>query len=135
MDLEPCADGAGQKIWGGSLKPGKRIARVRFVDEKLFAAYSQLKRGNFEEKELAASLEKAITDLKCDPLSGIKIPSRLWPKEYVRKYGIDNLRKYNLPRGWRVVYTIVGDEIEVISVLLEWFDHKDYGRRFGYQQR
>ncbi len=56
-------------------------------------------------------------------------------REYVRNYGITNLRKYNLPDAWRLLYTIVGNEIEIISVLLEWLSHKEYERRFGYKSR
>ncbi len=110
----------------------ERIKRVRFVDQKLYAAFQELKTGKTEEQRLAFHLEQAIADLKIDPFCGIKLPRRLWPKEYVKKYGINNLRKYDLPNGWRLIYTIVGDEIEIISVLLEWFSHKDYEKRFKY---
>ena len=41
--------------------------------------------------------------------------------------------KYDLPRGWRLLYTVApNNEVELISAILEWFDHKDYERRFGY---
>ena len=54
-------------------------------------------------------------------------------EEYVQKYGINNLWKYDLPRGWRLLYTVTADnEVELISAILEWFDHKDYERKFGY---
>ena len=65
--------------------------------------------------------------------SGIQIPKRLFPKEYVRKYGINNLWKYDLPRGWRLMYTVTAEnEVDLISAILEWFDHKDYEMRFKY---
>ena len=54
------------------------------------------------------------------------------PKEYKQRYGINNLWKYNLPNAWRLVYSITGNEVEIIAILLEWFDHKDYERRFKY---
>gem|GEM_PF-2928534 len=34
----------------------------------------------------------------------------------------------NLARGWRMVYTLVGNEVEIISIILEWFGHKEYER-------
>jgi Txe/YoeB family toxin of Txe-Axe toxin-antitoxin module len=111
------------------------MKRVRFIDEKLFKAYQKLKTKNFEEQRLAENLDAAIAELKKNPLCGIKIPHELWPKEYVKKYHIDNLRKYNLPDGWRLIYTLVGNEIEIISVLLEWLDHKNYEKRFGYKNK
>ncbi len=62
----------------------------------------------------------------------MEIPKRLIPKEYKQRYGINNLWKYNLPNAWRLVYSITGNEVEIIAILLEWFDHKDYERRFKY---
>ena len=53
-------------------------------------------------------------------------------KKYVLDYKIDNLWKYDLPNSWRLIYTIRLDEVEIISVVLEWFNHKEYDRRFGY---
>jgi hypothetical protein len=32
----------------------------------------------------------------------------------------------------RLIYSITGDEISIVSIILEWFDHKDYERRFSY---
>jgi hypothetical protein len=51
----------------------------------------------------------------------------------VTKYRIKNLWKYDLPNGWRLLYTITADnEVEIISAILEWFDHKNYERKFKY---
>jgi len=112
-----------------------RIKEVIFATEKLRKAYEGLEKGRFEEKELAGFLKRAVDDLSEDPFSGTQIPSSLWPREYVQKYRINNLRKYDLPNGWRLVYTLRGTEIKIISIILEWYDHKDYERRFGYKNR
>lgn len=77
-------------------------------------------------------LDRATDDIKADPRCGIEIPKRLIPRIYKQRYGISNLWKYNLPNAWRLVYSITGNEVEIIAILLEWFPHKDYGRRFGY---
>lgn len=114
------------------MKDSERIVRVRFADQRLYAAYERLRAGKFEEKELAKFIERAISDLKQNPLIGIKIPQNLWPKEYIREYSITNLRKYDLPDGWRLIYSVVGNEIEIISVIIEWFDHKNYEKKFKY---
>ncbi|HLD81206.1 MAG TPA: type II toxin-antitoxin system RelE/ParE family toxin [archaeon] len=105
---------------------------MAFASEALKKSFDQLKSGTFEDRKLTAFLERAIRDLKEDPLCGVRIPSRLWPKEYVKKFQLDNLRKYDLPDGWRLLYTIRGNEVEIISVLLEWFNHSNYERRFNY---
>ena len=75
----------------------------------------------------------AITELKKNAFTGIRIPKRLFPKDYVLKYCITNLWKYDLPDGWRLVYSITTpNKVEIVSVILEWFNHKDYEQRFGY---
>ena len=109
-----------------------RVKSVGFADEKLRGAFLELKAGKFEEKELATFIERAIRDLKENPLVGVAVSRRLWPIEYVRKYAINNLRKYDLPNGWRLIYTLRGNEIEIVSIILEWFSHKEYERRFKY---
>jgi len=102
---------------------------VVFADEKVKEAYELLKR---ENPELHKFIERAIDDLKKDPSCGISIAKRLIPKTYIKRYGIDNLWKYDLPGAWRLLYSVIGDRIEIVSIILEWLDHKEYERRFGY---
>ena len=70
--------------------------------------------------------------MKKDPFVGIKIPKKLWPKEYGKNYGINNLWKYDLPNAWRLIYTVKGDAVQIVAIILEWFDHKKYERKFKY---
>jgi len=70
--------------------------------------------------------------LKKDPFCGIAIQKRLIPKIYIKKYGIDNLWKYDLPGAWRLLYSVAADRVKIVSIILEWLDHKGYERRFGY---
>jgi Txe/YoeB family toxin of Txe-Axe toxin-antitoxin module len=106
-------------------------SEVYFVDEKLKEAYEDLKEGKFEDKRLYEYIGRAIEDLKKDNSAGIHVPKKLIPKDY-KKYGIDNLWKYDLPNGWRLMYSVADDEVKIISIVLEWLDHKNYERRFGY---
>ena len=51
----------------------------------------------------------------------------------ITKNKVTNLWKYDLPDGWRVIYTTTTpNKVEIISVILEWFNHKEYDRRFSY---
>lgn len=77
-------------------------------------------------------LDRATDDIKADPRCGTEISKRLIPKTYRQRYRINNLWKYNLPNAWRLVYSITGNEVEIIAILLEWFPHKEYERRFRY---
>jgi len=77
-------------------------------------------------------LNRAFDDLVDDPFCGIQIPKKVMPRVYIRKYGIDNLWKYNLPNAWRLIYSVARDEVIVIAIILEWMDHKTYERKFEY---
>ncbi len=46
--------------------------------------------------------------------------------------GINNLRIYNLPSVWRMLYTVTSNGIEIVSVILDWMNHKDYERLFKF---
>jgi hypothetical protein len=105
---------------------------VAFINKTLKEHFELLKQGKFEDKQLYHFIDRALSDIKQKPDCGTKIPKKLWPKEYIKKYGITNLWKYDLPNGWRLIYTIESNEIRIVSIILEWFDHKDYERRFKY---
>lgn len=105
---------------------------VTFGEVKVEQEFESLKEGKFQDKQLYEFIDRAIKDMKNNPACGIKIPKRLWPKIYLLKYVVTNLWKYDLPNGWRLIYTIKEDEVMILNVILEWFDHKDYERRFGY---
>ena len=51
---------------------------------------------------------------------------------YIKKYGIKNLWKLNVSKDWRIVYTLQGNQVEIISIILESLSHKEYERKFGY---
>ena len=103
-----------------------------FINPKIKQEWEALKEGKFENKQLYKFIDRAIDDLKANPACGIKIPKNLWPREYVQKYGITNLWKYDLPNAWRLIYTIETDEVRIANIILEWFDHKEYEKRFKY---
>lgn len=103
-----------------------------FVDEKLRKAFDKLRNSKTEDQRLFNWLNRAFDDLAKEGFCGIQIPKRMIPKVFIKKYGIDNLWKYDLPKGWRLLYSIAKDEIVVISIILEWVDHKDYEKRFKY---
>ena len=107
-------------------------SRIFFAEEKIGKSFEELKIGKTEEQELYKSLNHALENLKRNAYSGIQIPKHLIPKEYANKYGIDNLWKYDLPKGWRLIYSVGNRGIEVVSIILEWLDHKNYERRFKY---
>lgn len=105
---------------------------VTFINKKLENEFENLNNDKSIDPKLYSFIDRAISDLKKNPLVGIKIPKKLWPKEYIKKYNITNLRKYDLPNGWRLIYTIKTNEVTILSIILEWFSHKNYEKRFKY---
>jgi Txe/YoeB family toxin of Txe-Axe toxin-antitoxin module len=105
---------------------------VAFINQKIKKEFESLMEGKFEDKKLYNYIVRAIEDLKQNPSSGVKIPRDLWPSEYLRDHKINNLWKYDLPNAWRLVYTLESDEVKIMTFILEWFNHKDYEKRFGY---
>ena len=107
------------------IKPSK----VVFISDELEENFYSLK----NDDPIKKGMIRAIKDLQNNAFSGIQVPKRLIPKDYVTKYEVKNLWKYDLPNGWRLLYTITADnEIEIISAILEWFDHKNYERKLNY---
>lgn len=110
----------------------ERIKQVAFANHKIKEDYLKLQKGSFEEQKLFESISIAISDLKKNPLCGIRIKSKLFPKDYKKRYELTNLWKYNLPNGWRLICTLLGDKEKIVSMIIEWMKHKNYDRRFGY---
>lgn len=77
-------------------------------------------------------LDEAMDMLKQNPMIGDRIEKKLWPKKYIRKYGINNLLRYPLGRDFRMIYTVLGDSKEIACVILDVLDHKEYDKLFGY---
>ncbi len=102
---------------------------VVFANEKLEKLFKNLK----ETDPLKKFIIRAIKDIQENAFCGIRLPKRLNPPEYVKKYKINNVWKYNLPNGWRLLYSVTTpSSVEILSVILEWSDHKNYERRFKY---
>ncbi len=110
----------------------KKEIKVAFANSKIKKSFDELKKGKFHEEQLYKFIIRSLDDLKQNPFCGTKIPKKIWPKEYKSKYKIDNLWKYNLPDAWRLIYTLRSNELEIVSMVLEWFDHKSYNRKFNY---
>ncbi|MBD3253110.1 hypothetical protein GF386_05235 [Candidatus Pacearchaeota archaeon] len=110
------------------MRPIKKADGIIFAEDKTEEAFNSLP----EEDWLKKAIKRAIDTLKENVFSGEKIRKELIPKEYIQKYNIDNLFWYKLSKGWRLVYSVAGDDIEVLAIIIEYFDHKNYERRFKY---
>ena len=71
--------------------------------------------------------------LKQNPFAGDQVPKRQMPPKYIQKFDVDNVWRIELADRWRLVYTITGNQIEIITFIMDIFDHKDYDKVFGYK--
>ena len=97
---------------------------VQFANDSIKKAFEKI-----DDPTLKKFLERAFCDIEINPFCGIQIPKRLIPKEYITKFNVRNVWKYNLPNSWRLIYSIEGGEIIIFTIILEWMDHKNYERR------
>ena len=82
---------------------------------------------------LLRSIKRASELLKKNPFAGDQIRKRLIPRDYIIKYGVENLWRVELANRWRLIYTIKGDELEIINFVVDIYDHKKYDKTFGYK--
>jgi mRNA-degrading endonuclease RelE of RelBE toxin-antitoxin system len=83
-------------------------------------------------KSILKSIDHNISLLKENPMLGKPYPKKLIPAKLIFKYDIDNLYRIELSNFWRLLYTIQGNEIEIILLVLKIIDHKEYNKLHGY---
>lgn len=123
--------------------PGKTIS-VRIVGEA-DEAYQELNRivgeevqkgiKSSENQTLLRGLQRNIELLQQNVHYGIHIPKKQIPRKYVDRYSVNNLWAIELPRYWRLIYTVRSDEVEIINLILDIYDHKDYDKVFHYTKK
>jgi len=104
-------------------------AKIRFVDLRLKEAFENLQISN---KKLYEEIERALEEINQDVYCGRNVKKKLIPKEFIKKYKINNLWIYNLRSGWRLLYSASNDEIDILALILDWMNHKDYERLFKF---
>lgn len=104
-------------------------ARVIFADEELKSTFQNLKT---EDPRLFKEIIHALDAIKQNVFFGRNVKKELIPNEIIRKYNIDNLWIYNLRKDWRLIYSVTGTRVEILAIILDWMNHKDYERLFGF---
>src|SRR3989338_5097704 len=87
-----------------------------------------------DHQTLLNSIKQKIELLKANPEYGIHIQKDRIPKGYIKAYDINNLWKVNLSGAWRMIYTIRGSEVEIVSMVLDIMNHRDYEKKFEYKK-
>ncbi|MBC8495999.1 hypothetical protein H8D36_07620 [archaeon] len=79
------------------------------------------------------SFERTLTLLELNPYLGDLIPRKNISKKVILFYSTNKLFRLPLTNYWRLVYTVIKDENKTVVLILEFFNHKDYNKRFGYK--
>ena len=113
-------------------------------DEEANKEYQELQKAVAEGKiakkkpayeQLLSSINNALKNIKANPFYGGLIPRQYISKATVQRYGTDKIFRAELVGYWRLLYTVIGDEIKIIAFILEYMDHGKYNKIFGYKKR
>ncbi len=85
------------------------------------------------EMQLLRSIQQKLEFVKANPFYGNSIAKTLIPKEYITIYNAKNLWRVELTHFWRMLYTIKGNQVEIICFVLDIIDHKEYDKKFRYK--
>jgi aromatic ring-opening dioxygenase LigB subunit len=111
-------------------------------DKQAFEEYKKLQTLSVSKKpsksktsyiQLLNSLNNTLTNIKFNPYYGNLIPRKYLTKKIINKYGTDKIFRCKLIGFWRLLYTIIGDEVKIIALILEFVNHKDYNELLGYK--
>lgn len=85
------------------------------------------------ESDTYKRIKGCLDLLRQDICAGEQVQKDRFPKYYVKKYQITNLYRKEIG-DCRLTYTVIAENSEIITVVLEYFpSHKEYDRRFGYR--
>lgn len=107
--------------------------KARVVFSKEAEAFYGWLRNNANDKTLIKSIDRKIELIKVNPFVGDALRKGLIPKEYKTKFGVTSLYRIELAHAWRLIYTIKGNKIEIVTFVLEILNHKRYDKRFSYK--
>ena len=121
----------------------KKEVSIRF-DEDAYKEYKELQevviKGKVAKKkptyeQLLTSVNNALDNIKANPYYGDLIPKKYLSKGVIQRYGTDKILRVELIGYWRLLYTLIGDEVKIIAFILEFMDHDKYNKIFGYKKK
>lgn len=121
---------------------GKEIV-IKF-DEDAYREYKELQQlvaeGKVAKKmptysQLLSSINTALGNIKANPYFGDLIPQKYLSRAVIDRYGTDKIWRVELVGYWRLLYTLIGDEVKIVAFILEYMDHNKYNKIFGYRKK
>ena len=110
----------------GRIQPSEII----WESPKLKKDFYKLKK---DDPVLFKQINSALDDIEKNSFCCIQVPKKLIPAKW---QNYSNLWKYDLPKSWRLFYTVSPPQnpgkVIVLSIVLDWMSHKEYERLFKY---
>jgi len=113
-------------------------------DRRAYIEYQELQKAVLEGQkskkkptyeQLLSSINNALKNIKVNYKYGNLIPRKYITKAAIQRYGTDKILRVELVGYWRLLYTIIGDEVKIIAFVLEYMDHNKYNKLFGYKKK
>jgi Txe/YoeB family toxin of Txe-Axe toxin-antitoxin module len=86
---------------------------------------------NSQEMQLLKSIKQKVDLVKENPMFGDSVPKKLIP----RTLDVSNLFCVDLTGHWRMLYSLEGNQVEVVAFILYLVDHPTYDKLFGYKKK
>ena len=86
---------------------------------------------NSDEIQLMNSIKQKVELIKQNPFYGDNIKKGQIPTNFE----VENLWRVELSQFWRMLYTIKGDNVEIICFILHIIDHPTYDKILGYRKK
>ncbi|MBS3156589.1 hypothetical protein J4442_00250 [Candidatus Woesearchaeota archaeon] len=121
----------------------KKETEVKFSEEA-YKEYRELQESVAKGKQakkkptyeqLLTSINNALRNIKADYRYGDLIPRGYITKNIINEYGTDKIFRVELVGYWRLLYTLIGDDVKIIAFILEYIDHDRYNKLFGYRKK
>ena len=110
----------------------KGEAKEEFEELNRIAGEQQAKgTTNSEEMQLLKAIKQKSELIKQNPLYGNSIPKKQIPKTL----GVSNLFRVELTGYWRMLYSLEGNQVEIIAFILYIIDHHGYDKILGYKHK
>ena len=87
---------------------------------------------NSERQQLLRAIKQKTELIEANPQYGDHVPKALIRKT---NYAVDNLWVVDLTGYWRMLYSLQGNQVEILCFVLEIIDHPAYEKTFGYRKR
>jgi mRNA-degrading endonuclease RelE of RelBE toxin-antitoxin system len=103
----------------------------KIMEVEVMGSLNFMETYNRLQNKLKKGLDDIMNLLKTENNKGDKIEKRLFLKSYERIYEINNLFRYQVG-DHRLLYTILIQFNKKIYLLLDFLNHSDYDKLFGY---